>query len=52
MPPYKVAMEAATGWQVRSLIDDPRLRKVMDATLAKAAPPAEVQNIPTSGDSA
>jgi hypothetical protein len=44
MPPYKAAMEAATGWQVRSLIDDPRLRKVIDATLAKAAPPAEVQN--------
>ena len=35
MPPYKAAIEAATGWQVRSLIDDPRLRKVIDATLAK-----------------
>lgn len=34
MPPYKAAIEAATGWQVRSLIDDPRLRKVIDATLA------------------
>lgn len=52
MPPYKAAIEAATGWQVRSLIDDPRLRKVMDATLAKAAYPADVQNTPTSGDSA
>jgi hypothetical protein len=52
MPPYKAAIEAATGWQVRSLIDDPRLRKVMDATLAKAAPPAEVQNTPSSGESA
>jgi Asp/Glu/Hydantoin racemase len=51
MPPYKAAIEAATGWQVRSLIDDPRLRKVIDATLAKAAPPAEVQNTPPSGDS-
>jgi glutamate racemase len=51
MPPYKAAIEEATGWQVRSLIDDPRLRKVIDATLAKAAPPAEVQNTPSSGDS-
>jgi hypothetical protein len=44
MPPYKAAIEAATGWQVRSLIDDPRLRKVIDATLVKAASPADVQN--------
>jgi glutamate racemase len=51
MPPYKAAIEAATGWQVRSLIDDSRLRKVIDATLAKAAPAPEAQNTPSSGDS-
>jgi glutamate racemase len=51
MPPYKAAIEAATGWQVRSLIDDPRLRKVIDATLAKAAPTAEAENTPSSGES-
>jgi hypothetical protein len=51
MPPYKAAIEAATGWQVRSLIDDPRLRKVIDATLAKTAPAAEAQNTPSSGES-
>ncbi len=46
MPPYQAAIVAATGWQVRSLIDDPRLRKVIDATLAKAAPAPQAQNIP------
>ncbi len=51
MPPYQAAIVAATGWQVRSLIDDPRLRKVIDATLAKAAPAAEAQNTPSSGES-
>jgi glutamate racemase len=51
MPPYKAAMQAATGWQVRSLIDDPRLRKVMDATLRQAAPAEQAENSPTSGDS-
>jgi hypothetical protein len=51
MPPYKDAIVAATGLAVRSLIDDPRLRKVMDATLAASAPVAQVQNTPTSGDS-
>jgi hypothetical protein len=51
MPPYQVALEAATGWQVRSLIDDPRLRKVIDATLAKAAPAQEAENTPSSGES-
>ena len=51
LPPYKAAIEAATGWQVLSLIDDPRLRKVIDATLAKAAPGPEAQNTSTSGES-
>ncbi len=46
MPPYQAAIVAATGWQVRSLIDDPRLRKVIDATLAKAAPAPQAQNTP------
>jgi hypothetical protein len=44
MPPYKAAIEEATGWQVRSLIDDPRLRKVIDATLNPAAPAPAAQN--------
>jgi glutamate racemase len=52
MPPYKAAIEAATGWQVRSLIDDPRLRKVIDATRAKTASAVEEQNTPSSGESA
>jgi glutamate racemase len=51
IPPYKAAIEEATGWQVLSLIDDPRLRKVIDATLAKAAPALEAQNTSTSGES-
>jgi Asp/Glu/Hydantoin racemase len=51
MPPYKEAIVAATCWQVRSLIDDPRLRKVIDATLAKTAPAPEAQNTPSSGES-
>jgi hypothetical protein len=50
MPPYKAAIEAATGWKVRSLIDDPRLRKVIDATLAKTAPAPDAQNTPSSGE--
>jgi Asp/Glu/Hydantoin racemase len=40
MPPYQAAIEAATGWQVKSLQTDPRLRKVIDATTAAAAAPA------------
>jgi Asp/Glu/Hydantoin racemase len=51
MPPYKAALEAATGWQVRSLIDDPRLRKVIDATLAVNPTAPEAQNTPSSGES-
>lgn len=50
LPPYQAEMEAATGWKIFSLKTDPRLRKVIDATLAKAAPPAEVQNTSSSGD--
>ncbi len=52
LPPYQAAIVAATGWQVRSLIDDPRLRKVIDATLAKTSPAAQAQNHSTLGDSA
>ncbi len=51
LPPYQRAIEAATGWRVLSLKDDPRLRKVIDATLAKAAPPPQAQNTASSGDS-
>jgi hypothetical protein len=51
MPPYKAAIEAATGWRLLSLIDDPRLRKVIDATLAKSSAAPQAQNIPTSGES-
>lgn len=51
IPPYKAAIEEATGWQVLSLIDDPRLRKVIDATLAEAASAPEAQNTSTSGES-
>lgn len=51
MPPYRDAIVAATGFAVRSLIDDPRLRKVIDATLAARPPASEVQNISTQGDS-
>jgi hypothetical protein len=51
LPPYQAAIVAATGWQVRSLIHDPRLRKVIDATLAKAAPAPEAENTPSSGES-
>ncbi len=41
MPPYQAAIEAATGWQIKSLQTDPRLRKVIDATTAAAAAPAQ-----------
>jgi Asp/Glu/Hydantoin racemase len=51
LPPYQAAIEAATGWKVFSLKTDPRLRKVIDATLAKTAPPAEAQNTSSSGES-
>jgi hypothetical protein len=51
LPPYQAAMEAATGWRILSLKDDPRLRKVIDATLASASPPAHAQNTPSLGAS-
>ncbi len=51
LPPYQAAIEAATGWNVFSLITDPRLRKVIDATLAKTAAPAQAQNLGLSGES-
>lgn len=51
LPPYQAAIEAATGWKIFSLKTDPRLRKVIDATLAKAAPAAEAQNAASSGES-
>jgi glutamate racemase len=40
MPPYQAAIEAAAGWRVLSLQTDPRLRKVIDATLSPASAPA------------
>jgi hypothetical protein len=51
LPPYQAAIEAATGWKIFSLKTDPRLRKVIDATLAKTAPAPEAQNTPSSGES-
>ncbi len=41
MPPYQAAIEAATGWQMKSLQTDPRLRKVIDATTTAATAPAQ-----------
>ncbi len=50
LPPYQAAIEAATGWKIYSLKTDPRLRKVIDATLAKAAPASQEQNAPITGE--
>jgi len=50
LPPYQAAIEAATGWKVFSLQTDPRLRKVIDATLARAVPIAEAQNTVSTGE--
>jgi hypothetical protein len=50
LPPYQIAIEAATGWKIYSLKTDPRLRKVIDATLAKMMPSKEAQNTASSGD--
>lgn len=50
LPPYQAAIEEATGWKIYSLKTDPRLRKVIDATLATAAPTAEAQNASSSGE--
>lgn len=51
LPPYQAAIEAATAWKIFSLKTDPRLRKVIDATLAKAVPPTSEQNTAPSGES-
>ncbi len=50
LPPYQAAIEAATGWKIYSLKTDPRLRKVIDATLAKTAPVRQEQNQSSLGD--
>jgi hypothetical protein len=50
MPPYQAAIEEATGWQIKSLQTDPRLRKVIDATLAPAPSTEQAHNTPSSGD--
>ncbi len=50
LPPYQAAMEAATGWNIYSLKTDPRLHKVIEATLGQAAPTAEAQNAASSGE--
>ncbi len=50
LPPYQAAMEAATGWNIYSLKTDPRLRKVVEATLGQAARIAEAQNAASSGE--
>ncbi len=50
LPPYQAAMEAATGWKIYSLKTDPRLRKVIDATLGQAAPAGEAENAASSGE--
>jgi hypothetical protein len=52
MAPYKAALEAATGWHVRSLIDDPRLRKVIEATAATPTAQPQDQNATPPGESA
>ncbi len=51
LPPYRAAIEAATGWKIFSLQTDPRLRKVIDATLNKSALVSPVQNATSSGES-
>ena len=51
LPPYQAAIEAATGWRIFSLLTDPRLRKVIDATLATTSPATQAQNHFTLGDS-
>ncbi|MFM7331941.1 MAG: aspartate/glutamate racemase family protein [Brachymonas sp.] len=50
LPPYQAAIEAATGWKVFSLQTDPRLRKVIDATLAKSTPVSQAQNTTSAGE--
>jgi hypothetical protein len=51
LPPYQAAIEAATGWKIYSLQTDPRLRKVIDATLAKTSRAPSADNAPSTGES-
>jgi Asp/Glu/Hydantoin racemase len=50
LPPYQAEIEAATGWRIFSLQSDPRLRRVIDATLVKTNAPPSAQNHSHSGD--
>jgi hypothetical protein len=50
LPPYQAAIEAATGWKIFNLKTDPRLRKVIDATLRKSLPETQAQNAASSGE--
>jgi hypothetical protein len=50
MPPYQAALEQATGWKLLSLQTDPRLRKVIDATIAPVPSAEQAHNTPSSGD--
>jgi Asp/Glu/Hydantoin racemase len=50
LPPYQAAIEVATGWKIYSLKTDPRLRKVIDATLGKTVSAPPVDNAPSSGE--
>lgn len=51
LPPYQAAIKAARGWKIFSLQPGLRLRKVVDATLAKSASVSQVQNSSSSGHS-
>jgi hypothetical protein len=42
LPPYKAQIEQATGWQVLSVLDDPRLKKLVEPVVQETAP--ELQN--------
>lgn len=44
LPPYQAAIEQATGWKIYSLVTDPRLRQVIDATRQAAAPVTSTDN--------
>lgn len=50
LPPYQAAIVTATGWKIYSLMTDPRLRKVIDATFEKTAPASQEHNASSSGD--
>jgi hypothetical protein len=49
LPPYQRALEAATGWRILSLKTDPRLRKVIEATLSSSGSADHAHNTPSSG---